>query len=142
MKNKRGVKQTPTFVLEQFAGDDGGDEDRLVDLQLGLLQIAEELGDDGAESLDTQDREEEVKGLREELEGLGLGTRGDELVFGTLDFHQETSGVEEVLKVTEELLRPLPLRRSEKKEVFYLLPPKHSLSDYLQFPLPPCVAVK
>ena len=97
---------------EQLAGDDGGDEHRLVDLQLGLLEVAEELEDDGAESLDTHDREEEVKGLWEELERLGLGPRGDELVLRTLHLHQTTGGVEQILQTLQELLRTLPLRCS------------------------------
>ena len=76
-----------TFVSEQLAGDDRRHEHGLIDLQLGFLQVAEELGDDGAEGLDTHDQQEEVKGLREELESLGLCPRGDEFILWTFDFH-------------------------------------------------------
>ena len=99
-----------TFVSEEFTGYDGRYEHGFVDLQLCLLQVVQELGDDGTQRVDAHDGEEEVKGLREELEGLGLGSWSDQFILRTLDPHEDTGGLEEVLQSLQELLRSLALR--------------------------------
>ena len=85
---------TLTLMSEEFAGDDGRDKHRLVYLELRLLQITEELRDDGAQCVYAHDREEQVKGLGEELQGLRLSSRSDQLVLWTLDLHQLTCRVQ------------------------------------------------
>lgn len=56
------------------------------------------------ERLDTHDGEEEVKGLRYELQGLGLCTWCYELILLTLQRHHATDGQQELPQALQELL--------------------------------------